>query len=464
MAKQLFGTDGIRGRANQYPMIPELAMRLGRALPRVMGQGDKRQAGKGQASRFHKVLIGRDTRASGEMLEYALCAGLISEGVDVYLVGEVPTPAVAYLTRTLGCDAGIMLTASHNPHTDNGIKVFGADGYKLDDATEQQLEDILLSTDALESENISELGKVIPMEDASARYIEFAKKAVGSIQLEGLKIILDCAHGAAYRAGVILLEELGAEVIPLGVEPNGVNINEGLGAMHPERAAELVKTEGAHLGVCLDGDADRLIFIDHEGVVISGDRVLCLSALALSEKGQLRGQTLVATVMSNLGLKVALEKQGIKVVSTAVGDRHVIECMREHGYSLGGENSGHVIFSDYASTGDGLMSALMVMAMMQESGKTLHELADCMEEFPQELIALNVREKPALEEVPEIIQAIAIAEQALGDRGRVLVRYSGTEAKIRVLVEAKESQMAKQQAELICRAVTATIGSEAVGV
>ncbi len=464
MAKQLFGTDGIRGRANQYPMIPELAMRLGRALPRVMGQLEKEQVDTEQASRFQRVLIGRDTRASGEMLEFALSAGLISEGVDVYLVGEVPTPAVAYLTRTLGCDAGIMLTASHNPHTDNGIKVFGADGYKLDDATEQQLEDILLSTDALESESILELGKVMSVEDAGARYIEFAKKAVGSLRLEGLKIILDCAHGAAYRVGANLLEELGAEVIPLGVEPNGVNINDGLGAMHPEHAAQLLKAEGADLGVCLDGDADRLILIDDGGEVISGDRVLCLSALALSEKGQLKGQTLVATVMSNLGLKVALEKRGIQVVSTAVGDRHVIECMREHGYSLGGENSGHVIFSDYATTGDGLMSALMVMAMMQESGKTLHELADCMEEFPQELTALDVREKPPLEQVPEITQAIATAEQALGDRGRVLVRYSGTEAKIRVLVEAKESQMAKQQADLICRAVTATIGSETVGV
>jgi len=447
MAKQLFGTDGIRGRANQYPITSELALRLGRAISRVFPSSSRK-----------KVLIGRDTRASGIMLESAICAGLLSEGVDVYLVGVLPTPAVSYLTSALGCDAGVMLTASHNPHMDNGIKIFGADGYKLNDEVEELVEGFLLSEEALEAPLDMVLGQVIEVADAAERYTEFTKRALADQSLAGLKIVIDCAHGAAYQVGPKVFKELGAEVVTVGVEPDGRNINEGVGAMHPEYAASLVKSAGADLGLCLDGDADRLILVDGGGNVVSGDRVLCLSAMALKESGQLEGDTLVATVMSNLGLKVALESAGIDVVQTAVGDRHVIECMREHGYSLGGENSGHVIFSDYATTGDGIMSALMVMAFMKRGDKTLAELADCMEEFSQELHALAVKEKPPIEELPSLVEAIRSTEEVLGERGRVLVRYSGTEKKMRVLVEAQDSVMASEEAAKICAVVAEIIG------
>lgn len=448
MAKQLFGTDGIRGKANQYPITPELALRLGRVISRVSASSGRK-----------KVLIGRDTRASGPMLESALCTGLVAEGVDVYLVGVIPTPAVAYLIRSMGCDAGVMLTASHNPYTDNGIKVFGSDGFKLNDEAEELVEEMLLAEESLESPQNASVGEIITVADATGRYIEFAKRALAGETLAGLKVVIDCAHGAAYRVGAQIFEELGAEVVAVGVKPNGLNINEAVGAMHPRYAARFVESTGADLGICLDGDSDRLILVDHTGKVISGDRVLCLSAIALKEMGKLKGDTLVATVMSNLGLKVALQKEGIDVVSTAVGDRHVIECMREHGYTLGGENSGHVIFSDYASTGDGILSALMVMSFMKRSGKTLVELADCMQEFPQELYALAVTDKPPIENVPQLVEAIDSAEKTLGDSGRVLVRYSGTEKKIRVLVEAQDSFVANEEAGKICAAITETIGA-----
>lgn len=444
----LFGTDGIRGVANEYPITPEVALRIGRAVARVL---------KAQRPGRHKVVIGKDTRVSGYMLETALTSGLVSEGARVLLTGPVPTPAVAHLTKSMGCDAGIMLTASHNPYADNGIKIFGPDGYKLNDALEEEVEKIILGDQP--SPTGVRLGKAFRIDDATGRYIEFAKSSIGSKNLSGLKVVVDCAHGAGYFVGPLIFEELGAEVIKLGTTPDGYNINEGFGSLHPEKAAERVVAEGADIGICLDGDADRVIFVDGNGEVISGDRVLCLCAKALKAKGDLRGETLVSTVMSNLGLRDSLAEDGIDLITTDVGDRHVLERMREGDFNLGGENSGHLIFSDFATTGDGIVSALMVLSFIQDTGKTLAELADCMSEYPQILVNLPVTEKPPLENVPEIIAAIAAADTAFGENGRTLVRYSGTEKKLRVLVEAKDPALAESQSAAIVAAVKNTIGA-----
>jgi len=444
---ELFGTDGIRGVANQYPITPEVALRIGRAVARVL---------KAQHSDQHKIVIGRDTRISGEMLQTALSSGLISEGAQVILTGPIPTPAVAHLTKSLACDAGIMLTASHNPFTDNGIKIFGPDGYKLNDALEEEVEKIILASELSPPSN-PRLGEALPLSDAPARYLEFAKSAIAGKNLAGLKVVIDCAHGAGHLVGPLILQELGAEVITLGASPDGYNINKDHGSLHPEKAAQLVLENGANLGICLDGDADRVIFIDEHGEVISGDRVLCLSAIALKERGLLKNDTLVATVMSNLGLRDALSKHGIALQQTQVGDRHVLERMRSGDFNFGGENSGHLIFSDFATTGDGIVSALILLSIIKESGKSLAELAQCMEEYPSELVALAVKEKPPLHSVPAIKTAMDAAENDLGDQGRILVRYSGTEKKLRILVEAKEARAAKFHCKAIIEAAKASI-------
>ncbi len=444
---ELFGTDGIRGVANEYPITPEVALRIGRAVARVL-----RAQNKGR----HKVVIGKDTRVSGYMLETALTSGLVSEGARVLLTGPVPTPAVAHLTKSMACDAGIMLTASHNPYADNGIKIFGPDGYKLNDALENEVEKIILNESHPELKEVR-LGKAFRINDATGRYIEFAKSSIGDKNLKGLKVVVDCAHGAGYFVGPLIFEELGAEVIELGTSPDGYNINEGVGSLHPEEAARLVKEHQADLGICLDGDADRVIFVDGNGNIVSGDRVLCLCAKALKAQGKLRGDTLVTTVMSNLGLRDALAADDIALEQTQVGDRHVLERMRDGGFSFGGENSGHLIFSDFATTGDGIVSALMVLSVIKESGIPLAQLADCMTEYPAELVALAVKEKPPLESVPEIRAAMDAAESALGKNGRILVRYSGTEKKLRILVEAKDGTLAKHHCDAITSAAANTI-------
>jgi len=445
---QLFGTDGIRGKANQWPITPEVALRVGRAVARVLGSAESSV----------KVVIGKDTRISGAMLESAMVAGLMSEGAEVLLTGAVPTPAVAYLTQKLECDAGVMLTASHNPFEDNGIKIFASDGYKLSDELEAQVEKIILDDDLPDPAPVNGLGSTEQLTDAAVAYAEFAKKSAGDMALSGLKVVLDCAHGAAHAVGPTIFKDLGAEVILLGVDPDGRNINEGYGALHPNKAAALVIEHQADIGICFDGDADRVIFVDENGKVISGDRVLCLCAKALKSEGKLKDDYLVATVMSNLGLRDALAEDGIKLDVTGVGDRLVIESMRKNGYSLGGENSGHIIFAENATTGDGIMSGIEVLAIMQRTGKKLSELAACMDEYPAELVAISVKEKPPIESVSELQGAITHAEQDMGDNGRVLVRYSGTEKKIRVLVEAKCGDAAKRHTEVICAAVNATIG------
>lgn len=449
MSERFFGTDGIRGVANEFPITPEVALRLGRAIARVLNA---------QREGRHKVVIGKDTRISGYMLETALTSGLVSEGASVLLTGPVPTPAVAYLTKSMACDAGIMLTASHNPFEDNGIKIFGPDGYKLNDALEIEVENLLRDRALAGPALGANVGKAVRVDDAVGRYIEFAKRGAGAGSLEGLKVVVDCANGAGYHVGPLIFEELGAEVIKLGTKPNGRNINEKCGALHPELAAEAVRTHWADVGICLDGDADRVIFVDAQGQVISGDRVLCLCAKALHEAGGLRGGAMVATVMSNLGLRDSLGQSGIGLEMTGVGDRQVLERMREKGYALGGENSGHIIFADYATTGDGIMSALKVLQVMKDKNATLAELADCMTEYPQELLSLPVKEKPPVESVPKLQEAIAHAESVFDGQGRTLVRYSGTEKKIRILVECADAASAREQAEAIAGAVHETIG------
>jgi len=432
---KLFGTDGIRGRANHFPITPEIALRAGRAVAQTLSA--------------KKVIIGRDTRVSGIMLESAITAGLLSSGCEVIHAGVVPTPAIARLTQTESCDAGIMLTASHNPYQDNGIKIFGPDGYKLNDDLEADVERIILDPSS-STEPSDQLGQLNTSTTAAQQYIDYALTSFQELNLKGTKIILDCAHGAASEAGPKIFSSLGAELITIGNAPDGLNINEKVGALYPQQVAELVKEHQAHLGICFDGDADRVIFVDEKGRTLSGDRILGLCAIALKQEGKLANDTLVATVMSNLGLSDALKEHGISVAATGVGDRQVIENMRKHSHSLGGENSGHIIFSDLATTGDGIMSALKVLSIIKSSGQPLSQLADFMNEFPQELHAIPVGSKPPINTVPELQSAIQTSQQSLGETGRVLVRYSGTENKIRVLVEAKDAEQAKSHAAALC--------------
>lgn len=447
---KLFGTDGIRGRANEFPITPEVALRAGKAVAQVL-----RSSGHNR----NRVVIGKDTRISGYMLETALTAGLVSMGMDVLLPGPLPTPAIAHLTKSMGCAAGIMLTASHNPYEDNGLKIFGPDGYKLNDALEQVIERHILGDEpeprAMAPERI---GKAYRIDDARGRYIEFAKHTADNVSLHGLKIVVDCGHGAAWFIAPLIFKELGAEVIKHGCDPDGININAGCGALHPEAAGALVRQHGADLGISFDGDADRVIFTDATGTPISGDRILALSALALHEQGKLRGGKMACTVMSNLGLHEAMRRAGIQVLTTPVGDRSVIEALREQGGSFGGENSGHLIFADHATTGDGILSALQVLRVMKEKKATLAELAACMREFPAELVNLKVAAKPPLIELPGLQKLMKEADVAFGDGGRQLIRYSGTENKIRILVEHSDADVVDEWVAKFADAIKEEIG------
>jgi phosphoglucosamine mutase len=447
---RLFGTDGIRGQANRYPVNAELALRLGKAL-------GKRLHAHGYGSA--RAVIGKDTRLSGYMLETAITSGLVSSGCDVFLVGPVPTPAVAHLTRSLAADVGIMLTASHNPFDDNGIKIFSPLGYKLEDEEEEELTQLILASD-LNTDDIrsDQLGKAYRLDDARGRYIEFAKSTINNEKLSGFKVVMDCANGAAYDMGPWIFRELGATVIKTGVSPDGLNINADCGAMHPEGVARLVQEHGADLGIALDGDADRVIFADARGKIVDGDRVLAACAIAFKRRGLLDNDTLVVTSMSNLGLHDAMRRHGIKVDVTDVGDRYVIDAMRKGGHALGGEKSGHLIFHHHATTGDGIISALQVMRMMKLEGKTLAQLADCMDEYPQTLVSIKVKEKRPIDEVPVLAAAIRACEEDLKEAGRVIVRYSGTEPKIRLLVEAREEALVATWIERLTEAVKAGLG------
>ncbi|MDD5698957.1 MAG: phosphoglucosamine mutase [Victivallaceae bacterium] len=428
--RKLFGTDGVRGKANRYPITAELALLLGKATAHVF-----EAAGLG----LRKAVLGKDTRLSGYMLESAITSGMLSMGMDVLEVGPMPTPAIAHLTKSMGASCGVMITASHNPADDNGIKIFGYDGFKLPDEIELRIERHILSGE-LNSDFISpaRIGKAYRIDDARGRYIEFAKSSIDNRSLNGLKIVLDCANGAAYSIAPLIFRELGAEVIVTGVFPDGHNINAGCGATHSIHASELLKQHHADLSISLDGDGDRVIFCDAAGREVNGDRIIGMVALDFKRRGRLSGNTVVVTGMSNLGLIKAMEENGIKVVQTDVGDRYVIEEMRRNSFNIGGEQSGHIIFMDYATTGDGIITALHVLKQMIENNKTLAECADFMEVYPQRLAGIKVREKVPVDQVPALHDAIRDCGNALAGRGRTVVRYSGTEKKLRILVEAEK--------------------------
>ncbi|NNU80242.1 phosphoglucosamine mutase [Halovulum dunhuangense] len=427
MARRFFGTDGVRGTANTYPMTAEMALRLGAAVGRYFAHGEHQQ----------RVVIGKDTRRSGYMLENALTAGLTSVGANVLLLGPVPTPAVGMLTRSMRADLGVMISASHNPYQDNGIKFFGPDGYKLSDAAEEAIEALLEQAPQLAPSD--GIGRASRIEGDRARYVEFAKTTIPRSQsLSGLKIVVDCANGAAYRTAPEVLWELGADVIPVGVSPNGFNINRGCGSTDTRAAAEAVVAHGADLGIALDGDADRVMILDERGQVCDGDQLMALIADLWSRQGRLEKGTLVATVMSNLGLERFLAARGLRLERTAVGDRYVVEAMRAGGYNLGGEQSGHVVMTDYATTGDGLIAALQFLSAMIDSGKPASALVRSFEPVPQ--LLENVRYAPgsAPLETAAVKAAIARAEARLDGAGRLLIRKSGTEPLVRVMGEAED--------------------------
>ncbi|MFO1241614.1 MAG: phosphoglucosamine mutase [Rickettsiales bacterium] len=436
----LFGTDGIRGTANQYPMTAEIALKVGMAAGVVFNRGDHR----------HKVVIAKDTRLSGYLLEPALTAGFISVGMDVLLVGPMPTPAVAMLTRSMRADLGVMLSASHNPYEDNGIKLFGPDGYKLSDETEQEIARLMENGIDAHLAAPDKLGKARRIDDARGRYIEYVKHTFPKhLSLEGLKIVLDCANGAAYTAGPVILHELGADVITIGDEPDGYNINAECGSTHPQAMGERVVAERAHLGIALDGDADRVVMCDETGALIDGDQILALIADYWHTHGLLNTPQIVATQMSNLGLERYLGMRGIELIRAKVGDRYVIEAMKEQGINVGGEQSGHIIFSDYTTTGDGMVAALQVLAVMQEKQKHMSELSRCFDPMPQLLKNVRYNGKNPLDDAG-VQEAIASAERELTGKGRLFIRKSGTEPLIRVMAEADDERLVKSIVERIC--------------
>lgn len=442
MAKRYFGTDGIRGTANGRIMTPELAMKVGQAAGTHFLRGDHR----------HRVLIGKDTRLSGYMLEQALTAGFTSVGMNVVQVGPMPTPAIALLTREMRADLGVMLSASHNLFHDNGIKLFGPDGYKLTDAQEEAIEALIESGAALAPS--ASIGRARRIDDASGRYIHAVKSSFPErLRLDGLKVVLDCAHGAAYRVAPEALWELGADLETIGCAPNGFNINDKLGSTWPQALAEKVLEVGADIGLALDGDADRLIVVDEQGRVVDGDQLMALITHAQHSAGTLKGGALVTTVMSNLGLERFVNTLGLRLLRTPVGDRHVLEAMRANGCNLGGEQSGHIILSDHATTGDGLLAALQILAVLVQDGRKSSEVLACFRPYPQ--LLKNVRQEPHVLEMASVQAAIAEAERALEGTGRLLVRKSGTEPLIRVMAEAEDAALVARTVDAVCAAVRA---------
>jgi phosphoglucosamine mutase len=450
--KKLFGTDGVRGVANVYPMTSEMAMQIGRAAAYLFKNGNRR----------HRIVIGKDTRLSGYMIENALVAGICSMGVDVLQVGPLPTPGIAYITSSMRADAGVVISASHNPFQDNGIKFFFKDGFKLPDEMELKIEKLIFSEkiDSLRPV-ATEVGKAYRIDDAAGRYVVFLKSAFPKdLDLSGLKIVLDCANGAAYKVAPAVLEELGAEVIAIGVKPNGTNINAGCGSLHPEVMSEAVKIHRADLGIALDGDADRVIVVDEFGNIVDGDQIMAICATDMIRQKKLRKNTLVATVMSNMGLDIAMRKAGGKVIKTDVGDRYVVEEMRKGGYNLGGEQSGHMIFLDHNTTGDGTLSALQLLSIIRRSGKRLSELAEVMIPLPQVLVNVRVSEKRDLMEIPAAAALIKATEAKLGLDGRIFIRYSGTEPLLRIMIEGQDKYQITGWAKDIAEAVEKAIGEK----
>ncbi|MDV5120861.1 MAG: phosphoglucosamine mutase [Candidatus Scalindua sp.] len=448
---KLFGTDGIRGVANIFPMTPEMVLSIGKATAHVF----KEKCGKKKP----KFVIGKDTRLSGYMIENALASGIVSVGADVLLVGPMPTPAIAHLTKALNADAGIVLSASHNPAEDNGIKIFSENGHKLSDNVEDEIEKYVLSG-KIKTEHIKGdlIGKAHRVDDAKERYIEFAKASVESMSMKGLRAILDCANGAAYNTAPHILSELGAEVVVLNDRPDGLNINLDCGALHPEKMMEVVKEENAHIGIALDGDADRVIVCDENGKSVDGDHIIAICAINMKEKGTLKKNSVVVTIMTNKGFDIAMAKERIKVVKTKVGDRYVVDEMRKKGYVLGGEQSGHIIFSNYTTTGDGMISALQLLRIMKERGKKLSKLAECMTSLPQVLVNVDVKEKKDISKL-KVNKNIKDAESKLGEKGRVLVRYSGTQNLCRIMIEGENKREIQKIADDIAKTMKKELGA-----
>lgn len=456
-SRKLFGTDGVRGVANVEPVTAETALKLGRAAAHVFAHLNGRPHAPGARP---KIVIGKDTRISGYMLENALVAGITSLGVDVLLIGPLPTPGVAYITRSLRADAGIVLSASHNPYEDNGIKFFRHDGYKLDDEIEARIENLVFSGE-IESirPTADNIGRATRIDDALGRYIEFAKASFPrGLTLEGVSIALDCANGASYKSSPCILRELGAELHIAHNSPNGRNINAHCGSMHPEEIAAFVKKTGAQIGISHDGDADRVLLCDENGDVVDGDEIMAIASIDLLQSGSLAHNTLVSTVMSNFGLDEAIGRAGGKVIRTKVGDRYVIEEMMRGGYNVGGEQSGHMIFGDFATTGDGIVSALQILRIMVQTGKPLSELKRCLAKYPQAQRNLKVCEKRPIETLPQVPELVAAAEASLQGAGRVLLRYSGTEPKIRLLIEGRDQAEINRHADLIIGRIAEEIG------
>ncbi len=456
--KRIFGTDGVRGTANIEPVTAETALKLGRAAGHVFKNLQSPARGRGR----HKIVIGKDTRLSGYMLENAISSGILSMGVDVLFIGPLPTPGVAYVTRSLRADAGIVITASHNPYADNGIKFFRADGYKLDDKIEQEIETLVFSG---QIENIrptaDDIGKAVRIDDALGRYIEHAKASFPrGMTLEGMRIVVDCAHGAAYKSTPCVLRELGAEVIVYGNQPDGMNINRDCGSMHPSLMCQKIWEHRADLGIAHDGDADRVLLSDETGRLIDGDDIMAISALEMLRQGTLAERTLVATVMSNAGLDAAVQAAGGRVVRTAVGDKNVIDEMLRTGCNLGGEQSGHMIFRDFSTTGDGLVAALQVLKTMKLQQAPLSKVIKCWTRFPQLVTNVVVREKKPFEQLDKVMQLVGDAEKELqGMGGRILLRYSGTEPKARLLLEGRDAATLEKWSKLITDAIKRQVGA-----
>lgn len=458
LPKKIFGTDGVRGIANVEPVTAETALKLGRAAAHVFKNLEARSRGHGR----HRIVIGKDTRLSGYMLENALSSGILSMGVDVLFIGPLPTPGVAYVTRSLRADAGLVITASHNQYADNGIKFFRPDGYKLDDKIEAEIEDLVFSGRIDEIRpTAGDIGKAVRIEDALGRYIEYAKTSFPrGMTLEGMRVIVDCAHGAGYKATPCVLRELGADVIVFGNQPDGKNINKECGSMHPQYLCERVREFRADVGIAHDGDADRVLMCDEQGELIDGDDIMAIAAMDLLTQGQLAEKTLVSTVMSNAGLEAAVHAAGGKVIRTGVGDRLVIDEMLRGGYNFGGEQSGHLIFRDHSTTGDGLVAALQMLRIMKSTGKSLSQLAKCWTRFPQLVTNVVVREKKPIDSLDGISKLVAEAEAEMeAQGGRLLLRYSGTEPKIRLLVEGRDAKVLRDWSQKICDAIKRQIGA-----
>lgn len=436
--KKLFGTDGIRGVANRHPMTAEVSLSLGRALAHVFGNGQK-----------PRILIGKDTRLSGYMLETAIASGICSMGADVLLTGPMPTPGIAFLTQAMRADAGVVISASHNPYADNGIKIFDSRGFKLPDEMEEKIEGLMESGEIdLVRPTAEKIGKAFRVDDASGRYIEYVKSSFPKdLTLEGLKIVVDCANGATYHIAPLVFQELGAEVTVIGAEPNGTNINGGCGALHPEKMMEEVRRAGVDIGIALDGDGDRVVLSTEKSMIVDGDALLAVCAEDFLRRGVLKEKTLVTTVMSNVALEEFVKAAGGRVLRTPVGDRYVVERMKEGGFNFGGEASGHLVFLDYATTGDGLIAALQVLALMVQKERPLSEIVSRYHAYPQILKNVKVKEKKSLKTLPDLQRMIHECEKTLGEKGRVLVRYSGTEPLIRVMVEGEQDRVIKKMAD-----------------